>query len=292
MADNTVINAGSGGDSIRDKDRAGVKTQIVGLDVGIGGTEALMSATNPAPMYDPDMTTTGTIAMASTANAVTATLAGDSAMGIAVSGTWTGTLIAEATINGTDWFAVNLAANATGTINTTFTANGQAQALVAACAGFRIRCSVTGTGTANVTLIAAASSGMTKHATPLPAGTNTIGATTTPLSMMIDGTGAAQPLQFAYINVSTAQTGVSVVAAPGASRAIRVVSYAFMAGAIMNLSLIGTGTTLLFPLIANTGISFPGTIQGPAFQCSTNTALTYTTSAAGQFTAHLAYVVV
>jgi hypothetical protein len=39
---------GTGGDSIRDKDRAGVKTQIVGLDLGIGtGTESLMSGAMP-----------------------------------------------------------------------------------------------------------------------------------------------------------------------------------------------------------------------------------------------------
>lgn len=47
MADNTVINAQAGGDSIRDKDRAGVKTQIVGLDLGIGGAESLMNGSMP-----------------------------------------------------------------------------------------------------------------------------------------------------------------------------------------------------------------------------------------------------
>jgi len=48
MADNS---SQGGSDTIRDKDRAGVKTQIVGLDVGIGtGTEALMSDTNPLPV--------------------------------------------------------------------------------------------------------------------------------------------------------------------------------------------------------------------------------------------------
>lgn len=43
MADNTQVVAGTG-DTIRDKDRGGIKTQIVGLDVGIGGSEQLMSA--------------------------------------------------------------------------------------------------------------------------------------------------------------------------------------------------------------------------------------------------------
>jgi hypothetical protein len=43
MADNTQLNTGSGGDTIRDKDRSGIKTQIVGLDVNIGGSEVLMT---------------------------------------------------------------------------------------------------------------------------------------------------------------------------------------------------------------------------------------------------------
>ena len=37
MADNTTLSTGAGGDVMRDKDRAGVKTTIVGLDLGIGG---------------------------------------------------------------------------------------------------------------------------------------------------------------------------------------------------------------------------------------------------------------
>lgn len=45
MADNSTQN---GTDSIRDKDRVGIKTQIVGLDLGIGtGTESLMSGAMP-----------------------------------------------------------------------------------------------------------------------------------------------------------------------------------------------------------------------------------------------------
>lgn len=43
MADNTQVTAGVG-DTMRSKDRAGVKSQIVGLDVGIGGTEQLMTS--------------------------------------------------------------------------------------------------------------------------------------------------------------------------------------------------------------------------------------------------------
>lgn len=44
MADNTVINSGTGGDTIRDIDRSGIKTQVLGLDINPGGAERLMTA--------------------------------------------------------------------------------------------------------------------------------------------------------------------------------------------------------------------------------------------------------
>lgn len=47
MADNTLLNNGTGGDTIRDKDRAGVKTQIIGIDLNPSGTESLMSGAMP-----------------------------------------------------------------------------------------------------------------------------------------------------------------------------------------------------------------------------------------------------
>ena len=53
MADNTLLNSGTGGDTIRDIDRgSGVKTQTVQLDFG-GGTllpENLASLSNPLPV--------------------------------------------------------------------------------------------------------------------------------------------------------------------------------------------------------------------------------------------------
>jgi hypothetical protein len=44
LSDNSTFDPGTGGDTYRSKDRAGVKTEIVGLDIGIGGTETLMTA--------------------------------------------------------------------------------------------------------------------------------------------------------------------------------------------------------------------------------------------------------
>lgn len=47
MADNTVLSAGSGGDTIRDLDRAGVKTQVIALDVGGTAGESIVSGVVP-----------------------------------------------------------------------------------------------------------------------------------------------------------------------------------------------------------------------------------------------------
>lgn len=50
MADNTVLPAGVGGDSIRDIDRAGIKTQVAQIDVGGTLAESLVTAANPMPV--------------------------------------------------------------------------------------------------------------------------------------------------------------------------------------------------------------------------------------------------
>ena len=50
MADNTILPAGAGGDTVRDIDRAGIKTQVVQLDVGGSASESLVAAGNPLPI--------------------------------------------------------------------------------------------------------------------------------------------------------------------------------------------------------------------------------------------------
>ncbi len=47
MADNTQLNAGSGGDTVRDLDRSGVKTPICALDLNPAGSETLMAGAMP-----------------------------------------------------------------------------------------------------------------------------------------------------------------------------------------------------------------------------------------------------
>jgi hypothetical protein len=63
VADNTLLNSGTGGDTIRDIDRgtaaggSSVKTQVVQLDSGgaYGSAESLVSATSPLPVASEEM---------------------------------------------------------------------------------------------------------------------------------------------------------------------------------------------------------------------------------------------
>lgn len=50
MADNTLLNVGSAGDTIRDVDKAGIKTPVSLLDIGGAGAEVLVSSANPMPV--------------------------------------------------------------------------------------------------------------------------------------------------------------------------------------------------------------------------------------------------
>jgi hypothetical protein len=52
MADNTILNPGSGGDTIAADDVAGVKYQVVKLDVGGDGASSGVTADNPLPVAD------------------------------------------------------------------------------------------------------------------------------------------------------------------------------------------------------------------------------------------------
>jgi hypothetical protein len=48
MADNTTLNVGTAGDVYRSKDRTGIKTQLVALDLNPAGSESLMAGSLPA----------------------------------------------------------------------------------------------------------------------------------------------------------------------------------------------------------------------------------------------------
>jgi hypothetical protein len=97
MADNTTLSPGVGGDVNRSKDRSGVKTEVVGIDVGIGtGTEALLSTTNPMPVSNQAMLFTGQTLNVTAATPVTGAA-------IATSTASSASFIVKNTLAGTAW---------------------------------------------------------------------------------------------------------------------------------------------------------------------------------------------
>lgn len=117
---------------------------------------------------------------ATSGNAVTvSTLNGYSAAAVQITGTWTGTVTFEGSVDGgTTYFVVNAVVWLTGVSVTTATANGQWQTNIAGLSHFRVRCSVTGTGTIVISIRASVGAGVVGLDNPLPAGTAIIGALT------------------------------------------------------------------------------------------------------------------
>src|SRR4051812_2200001 len=111
MADNTTQ---TGNDTIRTKDRAGVETQIVGLDVAIGsGTEALMSPANPMPVNITSSasnitTAAGSLTGSGTSVALNVSSAGNGTFGLVLTGSTAVPIIFEATLDGTNWFPIDV----------------------------------------------------------------------------------------------------------------------------------------------------------------------------------------
>lgn len=65
MADNTILNAGAGGDTIASDDIAGIKHQRVKVEFGADGVAADVSAANPLPITSKTALTASAPAVAS-----------------------------------------------------------------------------------------------------------------------------------------------------------------------------------------------------------------------------------
>jgi hypothetical protein len=174
VADGTILNLGSGGDTISTDDLGTVKVQRVKVQYGADGSATDVNTTTPLPVVPPDVTATGSLT--STTSVTTGTLNGKDTTAIQITGTWVATLQFEATVDGTNYFAVNAITPSTGVLATSTTANGNWQVDVAGYLNFRVRCSAFTSGTAVVSISASSGGGAMGLDAPLPAGTNIIGA--------------------------------------------------------------------------------------------------------------------
>lgn len=161
MADNTTLNIGTGGDVIASDDISGVKHQRVKVEFGADGSASDVAAGNPLPTSTQDTRNLAqNLALSSTANAVAVSaLNGAASCAVQVTGTWTGTLVFEGTVDGSTFATLSAVASGSANQNaTTTTANGMWEVTCPGLSSVRVRCSVTGTGTAVVSL--SASSGV------------------------------------------------------------------------------------------------------------------------------------
>ena len=163
MADNSVQTAA---DTIRTKDRAGVKTEIVALDLNPAGTETLMAGSMP---ITGSILTVGSLSVAAagtgTMTAVDVSKAGNVtfvAFNTVAASPWSGApvLVFEQSYDGTSWAPLQVRREDNGAVGTTHvlppsTASG-AFAFDAAAEGILwVRCRVTtGPGTNGMTVVA------------------------------------------------------------------------------------------------------------------------------------------
>lgn len=147
----------------------GAATHVI-VDAGVtGSTPVPVSVTGGL-----DRTATGSIT--STQTVAVSTQACGSA-GLIISGTWTGTIVVEGSVDGSAWSSVNAVVPTTGAEVTSITANGT---WIIGCAGYqqiRVRGNTVGTGSATATLNSSTATETAILVDSLPAGSNTIGAT-------------------------------------------------------------------------------------------------------------------
>jgi hypothetical protein len=119
--------------------------------------------------------TTATGTLTAPAQVVTITVPqGGSSIGLQVTGTWTGQIEFEATVDGTNYISV-YASNNSGTSTNATTVNG---GFILPGAGFltvRVRASALSSGTANISFNASVGTSGATLTGPLPAGTNNVG---------------------------------------------------------------------------------------------------------------------
>ena len=139
-ADTTTLNGGA----------VTTKVQRMRVGYGTGLTHRDVDTTFPMPVFDPDTLGSGTIAALNAT--VSVSLNADSAMRVQITGTWVGTLQFEATVDGTNWIAVNAVQAGSTVIPQNTTVNGVFSPTPSGFASFRVNATAWTSGTATVSI--------------------------------------------------------------------------------------------------------------------------------------------
>lgn len=187
-------------------------TPLMGNGVTGTGSQRVTIASDNTPfsvnISDPDTTATGNIttqnlvpAGTATANSavLSGTIQGETTLGVQVTGTYTGALSLQGTIDNSTWVTIGGAVfiNVNTGAQTATIASGTAGIFQADCAGFQ-QVRVTGlaamTGTAVVTMRLSTGAGLVALDAAIPTGANVIGALTANQSVNVGQINAVTPL--------------------------------------------------------------------------------------------------
>jgi hypothetical protein len=213
MANNTVLNTGTGGDTIQTIDNTTYKTQVICLADSTGANKAAVNASGVLSISEVSTDYTGTGNLTAAAQAVTISSLNDiDNVSVQITGTWVGTVTFEGSVDGTNYFVINGGTFAsTGVLVSTATANGQWQFDVAGVQSFRARCSAFTSGTIVVTVRGSGACSMVGLDGPVQTlGLGTITTTGDTGAKTATGNGAAQ-------TAPTTAKGVAVVCVMSAS---------------------------------------------------------------------------
>lgn len=177
----------------------GIADKVTDLDAGAGS--------DPVPVVAiGDVINSGSLTAAATSVTLDANT-GVGTVAVDVSGTWSGTLQFEGSVNGSTWLGVNAAPVPSGALVTSTTANGNWQINAAGYKAVRVRCSTYSSGTIVIAVRGSLADAVIGLSQPLPVGDNNIGnvdvlTVPSPLSSAGGGTEAAA-LRVTLANDST-----------------------------------------------------------------------------------------
>lgn len=207
----------------------------------------------------PDTTTSGNI---TSTQSVTLAVNGQATVGIQVTGTWTGTIAVEGSVDGVNYNSTSAAFLANGQLVGNITSNAVYQANLSGLVSFRLRGNTVNSGTAVVTMRGNATSAMVMLDNSIPAGSATIGAvsqagtwsvtatqgTATNLKTQAEnyqgGTavGTANPLQVSLANTGANATALKVDGTGGSFPVSGTVTVQQATASSLNATVVGTGT--------------------------------------------------
>lgn len=169
---------------------------------GISGGTAL-----PVALSSTDRTASGTI---TTTQNVAINTQGCSSVSCGITGVWTGTIVFEATVDGTNWISISGANASTNAIVSSTTANGTFEFSIGGYLQLRVRGNTVATGTATIALDSSTGINNVGINLPLPAGSNVIGGVTGSGNFNVIGTGSAGVPASGVVSIQGVSGGTAV----------------------------------------------------------------------------------